>query len=99
MVLNDESKYCIGIGDDRGKFIWRLQLKWRVKIAEIFYLKFRNLIRILGCMFSKRAERLCVVNGNRDSEKYVSFSENFLIPSLQERLEDSSVINMVDNTL
>lgn len=55
-------------------------------------------IMILNCISFKRAGRLCVVNGNGNSEKYVTISEVFLIRSLEDEFGDSEVIFMDDNS-
>lgn len=53
---------------------------------------------IWGCIPFKAHERLCLVNGNVNTDKYVSNLENILISSLEDQFEDSDFIFMDKNS-
>lgn len=51
---------------------------------------------ITSFILSNRVARMCVVNGNGNSDKYESYLEDFLFPSLEARFQDNDVIFMDD---
>lgn len=58
VVISNESQICINSGDDRGKFIWRLQNEREDGNHSNFRLKFSVSLTILGYMSSKKGWKI-----------------------------------------
>lgn len=53
---------------------------------------------ISSFILSNSVGRMCVVNGNGNSDKYETYLEDFLFPSLEARFRDNDVIFMNGNS-
>lgn len=89
VIFSDESRVCVGTGDDAGKFVWRRPNEKFDKDCLNFKKKYPESYMIWSCMTEKGVGKLCILYQNVNSESYIHILENFLIPSIEVWFEDS----------
>uniref|UniRef100_A0A8C1NF85 Transposase Tc1-like domain-containing protein n=1 Tax=Cyprinus carpio TaxID=7962 RepID=A0A8C1NF85_CYPCA len=99
VIFSDESRICIGQGDDAGTFVW-------CRSNEIYEdnclkktCKFPQSLMIWGCMSGKGMGEMTVITSSINAQVYVEILDTFLIPSIERMFGDGSIIFQDDNRL
>lgn len=89
IIFSDESRICLGTGDNKRIFVWR-------RVSEKFSddcvntkVKFSPSFTVWGCMTAQSVGELCIVLRTVNSEVYEEILEHFLIPSIEKWFPDS----------
>lgn len=90
VIFSDESRICLGTGDDDGIFVWRrAEEKFRVDCLRS-KTKYQRSLMVWSCLTSQGVGELCIVLRTINSEIYVDILEHFLIPSIENAFGESS---------
>lgn len=97
VIFSDESRICIGQGDDAGTFVW-------CRSSEIYKedclkktSKFPHSLMIWGCMSGKGTGEMAVVKSSINAQVYIDILDSFLIPSIENMFGDGEIIFQDDN--
>uniref|UniRef100_A0AAR2K6C9 Transposase Tc1-like domain-containing protein n=1 Tax=Pygocentrus nattereri TaxID=42514 RepID=A0AAR2K6C9_PYGNA len=97
VIFSDESRICIGQGDDAETFVW-------CRSSEIYEedclkkaTKFPQSLMIWGCMSGKGTGEMTVVNSSINAQVYIDILDSFLIPSIEQMFGDDEIIFQDDN--
>ncbi len=97
VIFSDESRICIGQGDDAGTFVW-------CRSNEIYEddclkktCKFPQSLMIWSCMSGKGTGEMAVITSSINAQVYVDILDTFLIPSVERMFGDDDIIFQDDN--
>lgn len=87
VIFSDESRICIGEGDDAGTFAWCCSKEiyddnWLKKTC-----KFPQSM-IWGCMSAKGIREMAVITSSINAQVYIRILDTFLIPWIEEMFGD-----------
>lgn len=91
VIFSDESRICVGSGDDVGRFVWRLPSEKFHASCLKSSIKFPQGIMIWGCMSSKGTGKLCILNTTVNANVYCEILEHFLIPTIEEQFDAENI--------
>uniref|UniRef100_A0A3B5QWB7 Tc1-like transposase DDE domain-containing protein n=1 Tax=Xiphophorus maculatus TaxID=8083 RepID=A0A3B5QWB7_XIPMA len=97
VVFSDESRICIGQGDDAGTFVWCRSSEIYEEACLKKTTKFPQSLMIWGCMSGKGTGEMTVVNSSINAQVYIDILDSFLIPSIEQMFGDDEVIFQDDN--
>lgn len=90
VIFSDESRVCLGTGDNPGIFVWRRADEKFKEDCLKTKAKYQPSFMVWSCMTSQGVGKLCIVLQTINSEVYVNILEHYLIPSIEEAFGDSS---------
>ncbi|CAJ0964526.1 unnamed protein product [Ranitomeya imitator] len=97
VLFSDESRICIGQGDDAGTFVW-------CRSNEIYKddclkrtCKFPQSLMIWGCMSGKDTGESAVITASINAQVYVDILDSFIIPSIERMFGDDEMIFQDEN--
>uniref|UniRef100_A0A3Q3AU23 Tc1-like transposase DDE domain-containing protein n=1 Tax=Kryptolebias marmoratus TaxID=37003 RepID=A0A3Q3AU23_KRYMA len=97
VIFSNESRICIGQGDDAGTFVWCCS-------SEIFAddclkktCRFPQSLMIWGCMSGKGTGEMAVITSSINAQVYIDILDTFLIPSVERMFGDDEIIFQDDN--
>lgn len=97
VIFSDESRICVGQGDDAGIFVWRRGNEAYSDGCIKKQVKFPTSVLIWSCMSSKGPGELAVVKTTVNSQIYIDILDHFLIPSIDNAFGDEDVVFQDDN--
>uniref|UniRef100_A0A3B1JDA5 Tc1-like transposase DDE domain-containing protein n=1 Tax=Astyanax mexicanus TaxID=7994 RepID=A0A3B1JDA5_ASTMX len=83
VIFSDESRICIGQGDDAGTFVWCRSSEIYEEACLKKTTKFPQSLMIWGCMSGKGTGEMTVVNFSINAQVYIDILDSFLIPSIE----------------
>uniref|UniRef100_A0A3B1IG59 Transposase Tc1-like domain-containing protein n=1 Tax=Astyanax mexicanus TaxID=7994 RepID=A0A3B1IG59_ASTMX len=84
VIFSDESRICIGQGDDAGTFVWCRSSEIYEEACLKKTTKFPQSLMIWGCMSGKGTGEMTVVNSSINAQVYIDILDSFLIPSIEQ---------------
>lgn len=97
VIFSDESKICVGSGDDAGRFVWRLPTEKFQENCLRSSTKFPQSLIIWGCMSSKGTGRICLLKTTVNTDVYCEILDHFLLPTIEDHFPDEDIIFQDDN--
>uniref|UniRef100_A0A3B5QEL9 Transposase Tc1-like domain-containing protein n=1 Tax=Xiphophorus maculatus TaxID=8083 RepID=A0A3B5QEL9_XIPMA len=97
VVFSDESRICIGQGDDAVTFVWCHSSEIYEEACLKKTTKFPQSLMIWGCMSGKGTGEMTVVNSSINAQVYIDILDSFLIPSIEQMFGDDEIIFQDDN--
>lgn len=97
VIFSDESRICIGQGDDAGTFVWCRSNKIYEDNCLKKTCKFPQSLMIWGCMSGKGMGEMTVITSSINAQVYVEILDTFLIPSIERMFGDGSILFQDDN--
>uniref|UniRef100_A0A3B1JCI9 Tc1-like transposase DDE domain-containing protein n=1 Tax=Astyanax mexicanus TaxID=7994 RepID=A0A3B1JCI9_ASTMX len=97
VIFSDESRICIGQGDDAGTFVWCRSSEIYEEACLKKTTKFPQSLMIWGCMSGKGTGEMTVVNSSINAQVYIDILDSFLIPSIEQMFGDNEIIFQDDN--
>lgn len=83
VIFSDESRICIGQGDDAGTFVWCCSSEIYKDDCLKKTSKFPQSLMIWGCMSGKGTGEMAVVKSSINAQVYIEILDSFLIPSIE----------------
>uniref|UniRef100_A0A3Q3AY27 Tc1-like transposase DDE domain-containing protein n=1 Tax=Kryptolebias marmoratus TaxID=37003 RepID=A0A3Q3AY27_KRYMA len=91
VIFSDESRICIGQGDDAGTFVWCRSSEIYEEACLKKTTKFPQSLMIWGCMSGKGTGEMTVVNSSINAQVYIDILDSFLIPSIEQMFGDEII--------
>uniref|UniRef100_A0A3B3QGW8 Transposase Tc1-like domain-containing protein n=1 Tax=Paramormyrops kingsleyae TaxID=1676925 RepID=A0A3B3QGW8_9TELE len=85
VVFSDESRICIGQGDDAGMFVWCHPNETYKDDCLKKTSKFPQSLMIWGCMSGKGPGQMAIITSTINAQVCVEILDNFLISSIESR--------------